>query len=196
MARLRSIKPEFWTAEPIMDCSRDARLFLLGLWNFVDDAGRHLYAPRQFKASIFPGDDIAQPAIETLLEELAANRLIDIYTVDGKKYVQMLDWAVNQKIDHPTPSKLPPNPSSKGGPSAEEASPKYREDSRDLGDRSTRHKRGLAPESSRVEGSRVESNESESAARVRGILAGLSAQGRRASCERGVPRGARQGSAG
>jgi|GEM_PF-1412348 len=169
MARIRSVKPEFWTSEPVMDCSRDARLFLLGLWNFVDDAGRHLYAPRQLKASIFPGDDIELAAVEAMIEELAVSRLVEIYVVDGKRYLQVADWELNQKIDHPTPSKLPANPSSKPMDPVshgDEASPSPREGSRELRERSAKPRRGLAPESSRVEGSRVEGNESESSSSV------------------------------
>lgn len=41
MARIRTIKPEFWTAEQVMELSRDARLLFIGMWNFCDDAGVH-----------------------------------------------------------------------------------------------------------------------------------------------------------
>jgi len=34
MARIRTIKPEFWTAEQVMELSRDARLLFIGMWNF------------------------------------------------------------------------------------------------------------------------------------------------------------------
>lgn len=41
MARIRSIKPEFWTSEQVMALSPLARLAFLGMWNFCDDAGIH-----------------------------------------------------------------------------------------------------------------------------------------------------------
>ena len=41
MARIRSIKPEFWTAEQVMECSPMARLLFIGMWNFCDDGGNH-----------------------------------------------------------------------------------------------------------------------------------------------------------
>jgi len=39
MARIRTIKPEFWTDGDMFKLSRDARLFYIGLWNFCDDNG-------------------------------------------------------------------------------------------------------------------------------------------------------------
>ena len=40
MARIRSIKPEFFTSIPVGGVSRDARLMFVGLWTNVDDDGR------------------------------------------------------------------------------------------------------------------------------------------------------------
>lgn len=34
MARIRTIKPEFWTSEQVMGCAPLARLLFIGLWNF------------------------------------------------------------------------------------------------------------------------------------------------------------------
>src|SRR4051812_10412482 len=56
MARIRSIKPEFWSSEQVMECARDTRLLFIGLWNFVDDADRMSFSSKQIKALIFPGD--------------------------------------------------------------------------------------------------------------------------------------------
>jgi hypothetical protein len=39
MARIRSIKPEFWTDPKIHDLSADAALFFIALWNFASDQG-------------------------------------------------------------------------------------------------------------------------------------------------------------
>jgi hypothetical protein len=39
VARIRSIKPAFWTDEKINRLSNDAALFFIGLWNFADDYG-------------------------------------------------------------------------------------------------------------------------------------------------------------
>lgn len=60
MARIRTIKPEFWTSEQVMNCSRDARLLFIGLWNFCDDYGRHPANSKQLKALIFPDDNLSE----------------------------------------------------------------------------------------------------------------------------------------
>jgi hypothetical protein len=106
MARIRSIKPEFWTSEKVMERSLQTRLFFIGLWNFCDDYGRHPTAAKQLKALIFPGDDIAPDAIRGMIDELASNDLIELYTVEGKEYLFVTGWA-HQKIDKRQDAKFP-----------------------------------------------------------------------------------------
>lgn len=106
MARIRSIKPEFWTSEQVMECSLNARLMFIGLWNFCDDAGRHPLSPKQVKALIFPADDISSDDVSRMFAELEANDLIRIYVVDGKEYFQVTGWK-HQKIDKPQSPKYP-----------------------------------------------------------------------------------------
>lgn len=110
MARIRSIKPEFWTSEQIVDCSAMARLMFIGLWNFCDDAGIHPASERRIKMSIFPGDDIDGASIRRLLVELSSNGLIELYNAEGVEYLIVTGWENHQKIDrptfkHPKPSK-------------------------------------------------------------------------------------------
>lgn len=109
MARIRSIKPEFWTSEQVMECSPNARLLFIGLWNFCDDHGRHPLAPKQIKAEIMPGDDISSENILRMIDELSRVGLIDTYEVDGKGYLQVTGWH-HQKIDKPQKPKHPAKP--------------------------------------------------------------------------------------
>lgn len=106
MARIRSIKPEFWTSEQVMECSPNARLLFIGLWNFCDDAGRHPLAVKQIKALVFPSDDFTADDVSRMLDELSTNDLIQRYTVDGKGYFQVTGWQ-HQKIDRPQSPKYP-----------------------------------------------------------------------------------------
>ena len=101
MARIRTIKPEFWTSEQVMECSAMARLLFIGLWNFCDDAGNHPMSPKTIKALVFPGDDITAFAVEGLIGELVANRLISLYEASSKQYLHVNGWH-HQKIDRPT----------------------------------------------------------------------------------------------
>ena len=57
MARIRTIKPEFWTSDQVVECSFAARLLFIGMWNFCDDYGVHPASLRKLKMEIFPGDD-------------------------------------------------------------------------------------------------------------------------------------------
>lgn len=101
MARIRSVKPEFWTAEQVMELSRDARLAFIGLWNFCDDAGIHPASEKTLKAELFPGDDLTSADVRRMIDELLANGLLTEYEIEGKGYWQVTGWH-HQKIDQPT----------------------------------------------------------------------------------------------
>ncbi|MCK1718881.1 hypothetical protein [Bradyrhizobium sp. 141] len=109
MARYRTIKPEFWSSEQVMECSPIARLMFIGLWNFADDAGRYSYSPKTIKAQVFPGDDITTEAIRGMVGELSENGLVRPYTVDGKEYLLITGWH-HQKIDKPQKPRHPAPP--------------------------------------------------------------------------------------
>ena len=100
MARIRTIKPEFWTSEQVVECSPMARLLFIGLWSFCDDAGRHPLSPLRIKMEVFPGDAIDGPGILLLIEELSENGLVKVYTVEDKEYLQVTGWH-HQRIDKP-----------------------------------------------------------------------------------------------
>lgn len=102
MARIRSIKPEFWSSEQIMECSPTSRLLFIGLWNFCDDAGNHVASAKTIKAEIFPGDDISSTDVQRMLDELSSNSLIAFYANGDKQYLHVTGWKKHQKIDRPT----------------------------------------------------------------------------------------------
>ena len=106
MSRIRSIKPEFWTSEQILECSPIARLMFIGMWNFADDCGRMPCSPKSIKAQVFPADDLSLDTVRALINELSANGLILIYSVEGKEYLEITGWS-HQRIDKPQPAKYP-----------------------------------------------------------------------------------------
>lgn len=101
MARIRTVKPEFWSSEQVMSCSPLARLLFIGIWNFCDDGGNHPLSPRTIKALVFPGDDITTESVDRLLCELAGANLITSYHTEGKTYLHVQGWK-HQKIDKRT----------------------------------------------------------------------------------------------
>ena len=114
MARIRTIKPEYWSNEKVMSCTRNSRLLFIGIWNFADDAGRCPDSAKTFKAQIFPGDDdVNSEMVRGMLDELSGNGLLLKYEVDGRAYVQVIGWN-HQRIDKPQPPKCPPQDSTNG----------------------------------------------------------------------------------
>ena len=72
MARIRTIKPQFWDDAKIGRIPRDARLLYIGLWTFADDLGVVIADPVWLKSKIFPYDRIQIQQLEAwlgLLEE-------------------------------------------------------------------------------------------------------------------------------
>ncbi|CAG9255912.1 hypothetical protein [Paraburkholderia caribensis] len=102
MARIRSVKPEYWTSEQVMNCTRDARCMFIGLWNFSDDGGNHPASVKTLKAEVFPGDDDAtMEAMMRWIDELIEQGLLAEYEVDGKEFWHVTGWH-HQRIDQPT----------------------------------------------------------------------------------------------
>lgn len=104
MARIRTIKPEFWTDEKIVAMTPLARLLFVGLWNFADDDGRGEYSPRRMKMQILPADSTD---ISELLGEIRREGLIVVYSVDGKEYFEIKGFSKHQKVDKRSASKYP-----------------------------------------------------------------------------------------
>lgn len=107
MARIRTIKPEFWTDEHVVEMTAWARLLFIGLWNFADDDGRMVYSPKRIKMQIFPGDDVD---IVSLFAELRREERVVTYCVDGVEYLAIINFARHQKVDKRSASKIPEPP--------------------------------------------------------------------------------------
>jgi hypothetical protein len=106
MARIRTIKPEFWTDEKIVELSPFSRLLFIGLWNFADDEGRMVFSLGRIKMQIFPGDSLD---ISELFGEIRG-KLVEIYTIDNIEYLQITGFSRHQKIDKRMSSKYPAPP--------------------------------------------------------------------------------------
>ena len=107
MSRIRTIKPEFPHSETVGKLSRDARLLFIQLWTIVDDAGRARAASRMLASLLYPYDDDAGVLIDGWLDELERMSCIRRYEADGSQYLEIVKWLDHQKIDRPTPSRLP-----------------------------------------------------------------------------------------
>ena len=110
MARIRTIKPEFWgDYRMAQELSRDERLFYIALWNQADDEGRFLAHPRRLLGAVFPYDeDITAKHVREWLNKLAATDRLTLYTVNSEPYAQLTHFSKHQKINRPQPSRIPP----------------------------------------------------------------------------------------
>lgn len=106
MARIRTIKPDFWTNRKVIECSPIARLLFIGMWNFADDKGHLPFSPKSLKAQIFPADDVGNDDIARMIVELSANGLLSVYYIEEKGYLEISGWS-HQRIDRPQEPKYP-----------------------------------------------------------------------------------------
>lgn len=108
VARIRTIKPEFFTSADIASLTPLSRLFYVSMWCEADREGRIAWNPKTFKLRYFPADDCD---IEQVAKEVVDAGLINLYEVDGKQYGEIPSFSQHQVINNrETESCLPENP--------------------------------------------------------------------------------------
>lgn len=110
MPRIRTIQPYFPRSTSMVHVSRDARLLFIQLWTVADDCGRARAAPAELAATLYPADADAPALLPDWLGELEREGCIERYTVEEVDYLRIARWRKHQRIDRPTPSRLPPAP--------------------------------------------------------------------------------------
>lgn len=107
MARIRTIKPEFWHDEKLAPLDPLTRLVFLGLIGMADDAGRVVANLKVIDAFIFAStSDTAREALATLSR---IGRVAVGTTSSGQVVLQIANWERHQKVDRPNAKTcLPP----------------------------------------------------------------------------------------
>lgn len=106
MARIRTIKPEFWHDEELSSLSPEACLLAIGLLNMADDEGYFKANPKLIEAAIFPLRELSL-STHGLISELSNIKYITVYSGDdGKKYGLVNNFLKHQKINRPNISKI------------------------------------------------------------------------------------------
>ncbi|NYT96308.1 hypothetical protein [Salinispora sp. H7-4] len=123
MARIRSIKPEFFTSLTVASLLVETRLTFIGLWTHVDDEGRCVDDARLIKAAVWPLDDRLSTDVELDLKRLSESSLILRYKVGERSYLAVRGWGEHQRINRPTKSKIPPPPEAPEPPPTSETTP-------------------------------------------------------------------------
>ena len=102
MARIRTIKPEFFTSEDIVSLSPLARLLYVALWCEADKEGRLVWKPMTFKLRYLPADDCD---IKALCKEITDRGLVTLY---GEGYAVIPAFGAHQHINpRESASQLP-----------------------------------------------------------------------------------------
>ena len=110
MARIRTIKPEFWDSPGTASASHIARLFFIAMWNWADDWGVGLATPKALIGFAFPNDEeITTADFPYLAKEVADNFDVVFYTVDGRRYYSIPSWDIHQRTERKA-KRLNPGP--------------------------------------------------------------------------------------
>lgn len=100
MARIRSIKPEFWDDEHIASLPMECRLFYIGCWTFADDQGVFNANPSFLKSRIFPyDDDLKVSEVKAWLKKLEELKMIIPFTHSRDSYYVVRTFADHQVVD-------------------------------------------------------------------------------------------------
>lgn len=110
MARSRNIKPGFFTNDRLAEKHPLTRILFAALWPIADREGRLEDRPKKIKALCLPFDD---HDIDSALDDLASgdDPFLIRYEVDGRKYLQLVNWHRHQSPHVREPeSIIPPAP--------------------------------------------------------------------------------------
>lgn len=111
MARIRTIKPDFFKHDGLYDAEQETglplRLAFAGLWTVCDREGRFAWRPRTIKTDVMPYDDID---FSSVLDALETHGFVHRYTVDGTAYGVIPSWDRHQAINQREAKSVIPEP--------------------------------------------------------------------------------------
>lgn len=96
MARIRSIKPEFFMHDGLAELPPLHRLLFIGIWTQADREGRLEDRPARIKAAVLPYDEAD---VDAMLWNLAEHRerFVVRYEASGVRYLQVTGFAAHQQ---------------------------------------------------------------------------------------------------
>ena len=100
MARIRTIKPEFFRHEALFEAEQNTglplRVAYAGLFTAADREGRFKWSPRNLKLDCLPCDEVDFAAV---LDALLTVGFIVKYQIDGETYGAIPSWSAHQHIN-------------------------------------------------------------------------------------------------
>lgn len=106
MARIRTIKPEFWKHEDLCALPESTHMLAAQLLNYADDEGYFNANPALVKAECSP---LREPSVSIpeSLRSLQTMGYIDLGSDEkGKRYGRICHFAEHQRVSHPSKSKI------------------------------------------------------------------------------------------
>lgn len=106
MARIRTIKPEFWKHEDLSALPEITHMLAAALLNHADDEGYFNANPALVKAECLPLRE-SSVSVQESLNQLTTVGFIEVgQGADGKRYGRIATFADHQRVNRPTPSKI------------------------------------------------------------------------------------------
>ena len=121
MARIRTIKPEFWDSPDTAKAGPWARLLFIALWNWADDYGRGTANMKELEGFAFPNDDQFTDRsgntvqFRELVAEVSECFGVLFYTVDGRPFYAIPSWEQHQRNERRAKQSKYPSPQVRDG---------------------------------------------------------------------------------
>src|SRR5699024_1034917 len=116
MARIRTIKPEFWDSPSTAKASPWARLLFIAMWNWADDHGRGTANLKELEGFAFPNDDQFTDCsgntvhFHRIVAEVSECFGVVFYEVEGRPFYTIPTWDEHQRNERRARASKYPGP--------------------------------------------------------------------------------------
>lgn len=120
MARMRTLKPEFWDSPSTAQADLAVRLTFMAMWNWADDSGHGTANMKELEAFVFPNDEVTELPRKSrgnsaavwrnfseVCGEVAQVYGVVFYRVKGRPYYWIPSFRAHQSKDFRSTSKHP-----------------------------------------------------------------------------------------
>src|SRR5881628_3287611 len=99
MARIRSVKPEFWDSPDTARADLRTRLLYIAMWNWADDYGIGDASPVRLIGFAFPSDDIPAADYPRLLADVSDAFGVVFFEHEGRRFFTIPAWEQHQRTE-------------------------------------------------------------------------------------------------
>ncbi len=108
MARIRTIKPDFFADEKLSKLKRDVRLLYVGMWVFSDDYGTVRSNPIWIKSNVYPYDEeLRVNDVKLWLDALVKARMLEPFCYNGEGFYNIRTFDTHQKVEKKSKPVVP-----------------------------------------------------------------------------------------